>query len=164
MSEAKAIQDIELRKEDSCPMTPNHKLTNIIKGRTIQDLQMNAMEVSIRFSDGSTIHVKVMESNSPPLKYGARVRAVSEQSVTLIISCEDESQVVSDYGRPWLLGHSSGCGWESREPREITAIPRHFGRLNRYLVAHQFDPPILASAFRGSVRRNRRSIGNAKRH
>jgi hypothetical protein len=81
-------------------MTPNHKLTNIIKGRTIQDLQMNAMEVSIRFSDESTMHVKVMESNSPPLKNGARIHAVSEQSVTLIISCEDESQVVLTLADP----------------------------------------------------------------
>jgi hypothetical protein len=74
-------------------MSPNHKLTNVIKGRTIQDLQMSATEVSMQFSDGSMMHVKVMESNSPPLKNGVRIRAVSEQSVTFIISCEDESQV-----------------------------------------------------------------------
>jgi len=54
----------------------------------------------MRFSDGSTMHVKVMESNSPPLKNGARIRAVSEQSVTLIISCEDESQVVLTLADP----------------------------------------------------------------
>jgi hypothetical protein len=81
-------------------MTPNHKLTNVIKGRIVQDLQMSATEVSMRFSDGSTMHVKVMESNSPPLKNGARIRAVSEQSVTLIISCEDESQVVLTLADP----------------------------------------------------------------
>lgn len=81
-------------------MTPNHKLTNVIKGRIVQDLQMSATEVSMRFSDGSTMHVKVMESNSPPLKNGARIHAVSEQSVTLIISCEDESQVVLTLADP----------------------------------------------------------------
>ena len=81
-------------------MTTNHKLTNVIKGRTIQDLQMTATEVSMRFSDGSTMHVKVMESNSPPLKNGARIRAVSEQSVTLIISCEDESQILLTLADP----------------------------------------------------------------
>jgi hypothetical protein len=48
-------------------MTPNYKLTNVIKGRIVEDLQMNPAEVSMRFSDGSTMHVKVMESNSPPL-------------------------------------------------------------------------------------------------
>jgi len=81
-------------------MTPNHKLTNVIKGRTIQDLQMSATEVSMRFSDGSMMHVKVMESNSPPLKNGARIRAVSEHSVTLIISCEDESQIALTLADP----------------------------------------------------------------
>jgi hypothetical protein len=47
-------------------MTPNRKLTNVIKGRIVEDLQMNPAEVSMRFSDGSMMHVKVMESNSPP--------------------------------------------------------------------------------------------------
>jgi hypothetical protein len=39
-------------------MTPNRKLTNLIKGRIIEDLQMNPAEVSMRFSDGSTMRVK----------------------------------------------------------------------------------------------------------
>jgi len=81
-------------------MTPNRKLTNVIKERIVQDLQMNATEVSMRFSDGSTMHVTVMESNSPPLKNGARIRAVAEQSVTLIVSCEDKSQIVLTLADP----------------------------------------------------------------
>jgi hypothetical protein len=74
-------------------MTLNQKLTTVLKGRTIQDLQMNPSEVSLRFSDGSTMRVKVMESNSPPLKNGAKVSAVFEQSTSLRILCEDESQL-----------------------------------------------------------------------
>ena len=81
-------------------MTPNRKLTNVIKGRIIEDLQMNPAEVSMRFSDGSTMRVKVMESNSPPLKNGARISTVSEQSVTFIVSCEDESQIVLTLADP----------------------------------------------------------------
>ena len=81
-------------------MTPNRKLTNVIKGRIIEDLQMNPAEVSMRFSDGSTMHVKVMESNSPPLKNGARIRAVTEQSVNFVLSCEDESQIVLTLADP----------------------------------------------------------------
>jgi hypothetical protein len=53
------------RRIDSCLTTPNHKLTNVIKGRIVEDLQMNPAEVAMRFSDGSTMRVKVMESNSP---------------------------------------------------------------------------------------------------
>jgi hypothetical protein len=81
-------------------MTPNRKLTNVIKGRIVEDLQMKPAEVSIRFSDGSTMRVKVMESNSPPLKNGARIRGVSEQSVKFTVSCEDESQVVLTLADP----------------------------------------------------------------
>jgi hypothetical protein len=59
-------------------MTPNHKLTNVIQGRIVEELQMNPTQVFMRFSDGSSMRVKVMESNSPPLKNGARIRAVSK--------------------------------------------------------------------------------------
>jgi len=41
-------------------MTPNHKLTNVIKGRIVEDLPMNPAEVSLRFSDGSMMHVKLL--------------------------------------------------------------------------------------------------------
>jgi hypothetical protein len=81
-------------------MIPNRNLTNVIKGRIIEDLQMNPAEVSMRFSDGSTMNVKVMESNSPPLKNGARIRAVTEQSVNFVLSCEDESQIVLTLADP----------------------------------------------------------------
>jgi hypothetical protein len=74
-------------------MTLNQKLTGVIKGRTIQDLQISSSEVSMRFADGSTMQVKVMESNSPPLKNGATIRAVFEESASLRISCDDESQL-----------------------------------------------------------------------
>ena len=37
-------------------MTPNHKLTNVIKGRIVEDLQMNPAEVSMRFSDARKGH------------------------------------------------------------------------------------------------------------
>ena len=30
-----------------CLMTPNHKLTNVIRGRIVEDLQMNPAEVSM---------------------------------------------------------------------------------------------------------------------
>jgi hypothetical protein len=101
MTEAEAIRKgYRAEGRIDCLMTPNHKLTNVIKGRIIEDLQMNPAEVSMRFSDGSTMHVKVMESNSPPLKNGARIRAVSEQSVKVIISCEDESQIVLTLADP----------------------------------------------------------------
>jgi hypothetical protein len=61
----------------------------------------------MRFSDGSTMHVRVMESNSPPLKNGARIRAVSEQSVKFTVSCEDDSQIVLILADPGFLSYGS---------------------------------------------------------
>ena len=81
-------------------MALNQKLTEVIKGRTIQDLQISSSEVSMRFSDGSTMQVKVMESNSPPLKNGAIIRAVFEESPSLRIACEDESQLTVTVADP----------------------------------------------------------------
>ena len=81
-------------------MTPNHKLTNVIKGRIVEDLQMNPAEVSMRFSDGSSMRDKDTESNRSPLENGGRIRADSEQSVKFIVSCEDESQIVLTLADP----------------------------------------------------------------
>jgi len=74
-------------------MSLNQKLTRAVKGRIIEDLQMSPAEVSLRFSDGSTMQVKVMESNSPPLKNGAKLSSIFEQSTSFRILCEDESQL-----------------------------------------------------------------------
>ena len=92
-------------------MNLNQKLTQVIKGRTIQDLQISASKVSMRFADGSTMLVKVMESISPPLKNGATVHAVLEQLASLTISCEDESQLtltVADPGSSVVVLDANG--------------------------------------------------------
>jgi hypothetical protein len=61
---------------------------------------MSALEVSLRFSGGSTMQAKVMESNSPPLKNGAKISGIFEQSAALRILCEDESQLSLTLGNP----------------------------------------------------------------
>ena len=72
-------------------MAVNHKLTNVVKDRVVQDFQLNAPELLIRFVDGSTMTIKIVESNSPPLHEGARIRQISEDRATIAIECEDES-------------------------------------------------------------------------
>jgi len=59
-------------------MAVNQKLTNVIKGRVVQNFQLNASEVLISFADGSTMKVKIVESDSQQLRQGARIRQVSE--------------------------------------------------------------------------------------
>ena len=71
-------------------MPVNNKLTRAIKDRVVQNFQLNAPELLISFVDGSTMAIK-MESNSPPLHEGTRIRRISEDQATLVIECEDES-------------------------------------------------------------------------
>ena len=70
-------------------MAINQKLTNIIEGRVVKNCREGSSEVQIRFQDGSTMIVKVMESNSPPLREGSQVRQVHEDGTEFMIDCED---------------------------------------------------------------------------
>jgi hypothetical protein len=70
-------------------MTVNLRLTHAVKDRVIQSIQLNASELLISFVDGSTMTVSIIESNSPPLREGARIRQISEDQVKLVIECED---------------------------------------------------------------------------
>ena len=72
-------------------MALNHKLTRVLKDRIVQSVQVNASEVSIEFFDGSTMKIKIMEFNSPPLREQAHIRTVSEDQAKLLIECEDDS-------------------------------------------------------------------------
>ena len=56
-----------------------------------QSFQLNASELLISFVDGSTIKVKIVESNSPPLREGARIRQITEDRAKLLFECEDDS-------------------------------------------------------------------------
>jgi hypothetical protein len=72
-------------------MAVNHKLTHVVKDRVVQYFQLNASELLISFVDGSTMKVKILESNSPPLREGARIRQISEDQAKLLFECEDVS-------------------------------------------------------------------------
>ena len=72
-------------------MTVNHKLTHVVKDRIAQNFQLNASELLISFVDGSTMKVIIVESNSPPLREGARIRQISEDQAKLLFECEDVS-------------------------------------------------------------------------
>jgi hypothetical protein len=72
-------------------MAVNHKLTNVVKDRVVQNFQLNASELLISFVDGSTMTVTIAECNSPPLLEGARIRQISEDQAKLVFECEDES-------------------------------------------------------------------------
>jgi hypothetical protein len=74
-------------------MAVNHKLTHVVKDRVVESFQLNASELLIGFVDRSSMKVKIVESNSPPLREGARIRRISEDQAKLVIECEDDSTI-----------------------------------------------------------------------
>lgn len=42
-------------------MTPNHKLTNVLKDRKVQSVQQSDVDLILQFEDGSTMHIKLAE-------------------------------------------------------------------------------------------------------
>ena len=72
-------------------MSVNHKLTNVVKDRVVQNFQLNASELLISFVDGSTMKVNIVESNSHHFTRATRIRQISEDQAKLLFECEDES-------------------------------------------------------------------------
>jgi hypothetical protein len=72
-------------------MALNHTLTRVVKDRVLQSFQLNGSELQIEFVDGSTMKIKIVESNSPPLREGIRIRQISEDQAKLLFECEDDS-------------------------------------------------------------------------
>ena len=63
-------------------MAVNQKLTHVVKYRVVQSFQLNGAELLISFADGSTMNVKIVESNSSPLRESARIRQISEDQAS----------------------------------------------------------------------------------
>jgi len=78
----------------------NRKLTHVVKDRVVQNFQLSGSEALIGFADGSTMKVKIVESNSPPLPQGARIRQISEDQAKLVIECEDDTAIEATLADP----------------------------------------------------------------
>jgi hypothetical protein len=74
-------------------MAVNRKLTHVVKDRVVQSFQFNASELLISYIDGSTMKVKIMESDIPRIREGTRIRQISEDRAKLVIECEDDSTI-----------------------------------------------------------------------
>jgi L-asparaginase II len=70
-------------------MSVNQKLTNVIRGRVIRKFKESPGELVIGFNDGSTMKIRDMETNSPPLALGAQIKEVEEEGAGFTIRCED---------------------------------------------------------------------------
>jgi hypothetical protein len=81
----------DLRRIGKINMASNQLLTRLLKGRIVQSMEVSAAEISIGFFDGSIMKIKIMESNSPPLREQAQIRTIYEDQAKLLIECEDDS-------------------------------------------------------------------------
>jgi hypothetical protein len=70
-------------------MAINQELSSVVEDRVVKNCREGPSEVEIAFQDGSTMKVKVMESNSPPLRQGSQIRRVYEDGTEFVIDCED---------------------------------------------------------------------------
>jgi hypothetical protein len=71
-------------------MPRNHKLTNVIGGRTVQRITAEPGKLSIRFTDDSTVIVKTagIADIFPP---GGKVKAIQEDGPEFRLEFEDDS-------------------------------------------------------------------------
>ncbi len=71
-------------------MTSNHKLTTLIKGRTISGTANADNVLTISFTDGSQMTVQTQGSTNSAAS-GGTITAVQQAGTTLALLCEDGS-------------------------------------------------------------------------
>ncbi len=73
-------------------MTSNHKLSALLKGRTVTTVSSDSTEATLSFSDGSTMTVQT-NGNVTGGTSGAVIQAVRQADTTLILDFEGGSQL-----------------------------------------------------------------------
>lgn len=69
-------------------MTSNHKLTNVLKGRTLRAAQPSGRVLTLTFHDGSTMTVKTA-TDATQTATGGTVKAVRQQGTRLDLDFEE---------------------------------------------------------------------------
>jgi hypothetical protein len=69
-------------------MTSNHKLTAVLKGRTITGTQHQDRRLILTFADGSTMTVNTSGSTTSAAT-GGTIAKVRQQDTQLALDCED---------------------------------------------------------------------------
>ena len=70
-------------------MIANHKLTDVIAGRTVQSTAQADGKLTITFEDGSTMTV-LTQGNENTASTGKPIKSVRQEGVTLAIVFDDE--------------------------------------------------------------------------
>jgi hypothetical protein len=72
-------------------MPSNHKLTTLLKGRTLAGTQQSGGTMILTFTDGSIMTVQTAPSGSNSASTGGTVKAVQQQDTCLDLDFEDGS-------------------------------------------------------------------------
>ena len=70
-------------------MAANHKLTTILKGRTLSGTSQSGGEMSVSFTDGSKLTIKTAPTNTNSASTGGTVKAVRQADTTLSLDFEN---------------------------------------------------------------------------
>lgn len=81
-------------------MSPNHKLTNAIKGRTIANFETEGGTMTLRFNDGTAMRIKGTAQGSVAVPQGGRVTQAFEQGARLALHFDNQTSVVVTLENP----------------------------------------------------------------
>jgi hypothetical protein len=81
-------------------MSPNRKLTNAIKGRTIANFETEGGAMTVRFTDGTTMRVKGAPQGSVAVPQGGQVTQAFEQGNRFALHFNNQTSVVLKLENP----------------------------------------------------------------
>jgi hypothetical protein len=81
-------------------MSPNPKLTNALKGRTIADFEAEDGRMTVRFKDGATLRIKGTAQGSMAVPQGGRVTQAFEQGDRLALHFDNQTNAVLTLENP----------------------------------------------------------------
>jgi hypothetical protein len=81
-------------------MSPNHRLTNALKGRTIANFETEGDSLTLRFTDGTTMRIKGTLQGSTAVPQGGQVSQAFEQGDRLAPHLGNQISVVATLENP----------------------------------------------------------------
>jgi frataxin-like iron-binding protein CyaY len=81
-------------------MSPNHKLTNALKGRTIANFETEGGALTLRFNDGATMRIKGAPQGSIAVPQGGQVAQAFEQGNRLALHFDNRTSMVVTLENP----------------------------------------------------------------
>ena len=81
-------------------MSPNHKLTNALKGRAIANFETEGGTLTLRFNDGATMRVKGAPQGSVAVPQVGQITQAFEQGDRFALHFDNQTSVVLKLENP----------------------------------------------------------------